>query len=330
MGDSLADILARLTVLTDNKQTAQMAPSTPRVRAINCKSFSIGQDWSSFSVYFRENVRAAHGLKQGDDDADQLDEACCSLIGSKLESGATLTAYLNLDDDIKNNWTDLNDLLTKLYINEEEKQLFLSNPESFKKGDLTMVAFKNELVRRVNLYQPELKTVDSEYQRQLVNRFICGIEDTKLQRKLRRYCKRDKLKIDDAFNFAVDYESTEFEEKGKEIAAVGNFHHSSAALATARPTTLAASSSTASLEIFPPVLDPDIAKNRQDIEELQVGHALLDDKLNQLENDMRTGFQRLESLIMASAEENATISITPSPKTSEAYPLFYAAASRRH
>ena len=62
MGDSLADILARLTVLTDNEQTAQTTPTAPRVRAINCKPFSIGQDWSSFSVYFRENVRAAHGL----------------------------------------------------------------------------------------------------------------------------------------------------------------------------------------------------------------------------------------------------------------------------
>ena len=117
MGDSLADILARLTVLSDNEQTAQTAPATPRVRMINCKPFSIGQDWNSFKVYYRENVRAAHGLKHGDDDADQLDEACCSFIGSKLEPGATLTAYLGLDDDVKNNWDDLTDALTKLYTN---------------------------------------------------------------------------------------------------------------------------------------------------------------------------------------------------------------------
>ena len=95
MGDSLADILARLTVLTDNEQTAQTTPAAPTVRAINCKPFCIGQDWTSFKGHFRENVRAAHNLKHGDDDADQLDDACCSFIGSKLEPGSTLRAYLN-------------------------------------------------------------------------------------------------------------------------------------------------------------------------------------------------------------------------------------------
>ena len=188
-----------------------------------------------------------------------------------------------------------------------------------------MVAFKNELVRRVNLYQPELKTVDSEYQRQLVNRFICGIEDTKLQRKLRRHCKRDKLKIDEAFNFAVDYESTEYEEKGLEIAATEN-HNSESYHFTKKP--LAAAASSASMEIFGPVLDPDIARNRQDIEELQVGHALLDTKISQLENDMKAGFQHLEALIIAQTEsENASASTPPS--SSETYPLFYAATARR-
>ena len=86
MGESLADILARLTVLTDNEQTAQTMLTAPRVRAINCTTFCIGQDWNAFKVYYRENVRAAHGLKHGEDNAEQLDEACCSFIGSKHAS----------------------------------------------------------------------------------------------------------------------------------------------------------------------------------------------------------------------------------------------------
>ena len=109
MPESLADILARLTVLTD-AQAAPPAPTTPprpKARAINCKTFCIGQEWGTFKDYFRENVRAAHGLTHGDDDADELDEACCNFIGSKLEPGATMTAYQNLSDDIKNDWEDL-------------------------------------------------------------------------------------------------------------------------------------------------------------------------------------------------------------------------------
>ena len=106
MTDSLADILARLTVLTDG-QTAPSTPPRPRVRAINCGTFCMGQDWETFRDYYRENVRAAHGLTHGDDDADELDEACCNFIGSKLEPGATMTAYQNLSDDIKNDWVDL-------------------------------------------------------------------------------------------------------------------------------------------------------------------------------------------------------------------------------
>ena len=90
-------------------------------------------------------MRAAHGLTHGDDDADELDEACCNFIGSKLEPGATMTAYQNLSNDIKNDWDDLEEALAKLFVNEEQRQLFLSNPDSFKRGNLTLIAFQNEL-----------------------------------------------------------------------------------------------------------------------------------------------------------------------------------------
>ena len=39
---------------------APAAPPAPRVRAINCKSYKIGEDWSHFVDYFRENVRSAY------------------------------------------------------------------------------------------------------------------------------------------------------------------------------------------------------------------------------------------------------------------------------
>ena len=302
MPDSLADILARLTVLTDTQAAAPPAPMTPLrpvLRAINCKTFCIGQQWGTFKDYFRENVRAAHRLTHGDEDADKLDKACCNFIGSKLEPGATMTAYQSLSDDIKDDWEDLEAELAKLFVNEEQKRIFLSNVGSFKRGDQTLIAYRNELERRVNSYQPDLKNVAIEYQRQLVQRFIEGIDDVKLKKKLHCHCKREKTHIDKAFQFAVDYEASEFEEKGKELAANGGANLAAAAALTS-PT--AASSSLAYYDI-----DPEIEANRRDIEELQVEQVLLDDKITQLQSDMRAGFKRIESLIVAkaNAESNA-------------------------
>ena len=187
----------------------------PRVRAINCKTYKIGQDWGHFVDYFRENVRSAYQYQPTD---PLLDRACCDWIASRLEVGATQSAYQNLDDDTKTDWPELRDALAKLYVNEEEKQLFLANPGGYKKGTQTLMEYKNELVRLVNLYQPELQGVDVEYQRSLVLRFIEGIEDMVLQKKLRFHCKR-RMNIETAYEFAVDYESTETEVKVREIAA---------------------------------------------------------------------------------------------------------------
>ena len=211
--DVIARALAQLATLQDRSANALAAP---RVRAINCKSYKIGEDWNHYSMYFRENIRATYGYAHG---VPALDAACCSWIGSKLDAGPTLTAYEGLSAAVKNDWTQLNNALALLYVNEEEKQSFLANVGGFKKGSQSLMAYKNELSRLVNLYQPELHTVDTEYQRQLVERFIGGLEDTKLQKKLRFHCRRDKNRIEDAFEYAVDYEATEVEEKAKELAS---------------------------------------------------------------------------------------------------------------
>ena len=310
--DTLANILARLTTLTENQAqnnaqpAAPPAPATPRVRAINCKTFCIGQDWGTYSDYLRENIRAAYNLANGD--KDPLDAACCSWVGSKLEPGPTLTVYQSLADDIKNNWDRLNDELADLYVDEEQRQLFLANPGAFKKGAQTWVAYKNELVRRVNKYQPTLKNVDTEFQRQLVERFIAGIEDAKLQRKLRRHCRRDKLNIEAAFEYAVDYESTELEEKGKELAAAARMQPFAAA---SHPPPFAAAAAAAveganpsSVRILERSIDPNIQANRLAIEQLKAGQAELNDRVDIMKKEMTEGFKNLEFLITATHEIN--------------------------
>ena len=218
MGDANAmDIIARAVAqLALNQERQDAALSVPRVRAINCKSYQLGQDWGQYADYFRENVRAAYGYAHGD---VALDEACCSWIGSKLAAGPTMTAYEGLSDAVKGNWEQLSAELSHLYVNEEEKQGFLSDTAWFKRGTQSLIIYKNELISRVNLYQPELKRVPLEYQRQLVDRFISGLDEDRLRRKLRFHCRRNRMTIEHAYEYAVDYESAEAEAKARENVA---------------------------------------------------------------------------------------------------------------
>ena len=209
--DAIARALAQMTFI----QERQVAAATvPRVHAINCKMYKLDQNWRHYSSYFRENVRAAYGYAHGD---QALNDACCSWIGSKLTAGATLAVYENLPDNIKSDWEQLDAELSRLYVNEEEKQSFLSDVAWFKRGDQSLMIYKNELISRLNLYQPDLRQVDAEYQRQLVDRFISGLDDDRLRRKLRFHCRRERMAINHAYEYAIDYESTEAESRAKEI-----------------------------------------------------------------------------------------------------------------
>ena len=294
--DVLVELLARLT-------TAQTA--APRIRTINCKSYKIGEDWSVFESYFRENVKAAYQYPAAD---ARLDDACCAWIGSKLEPGPTLTAYQNLDDATRNDWDDLRMKLAELYCNEEEKQLFLAHPGGYKKGNKSLMEYKNELVRLVDLYQPDLKNVGVEYQRQLVTRFIEGIEDTTLQRKLRFYCKR-KQTIEDAYEYAVDYESTETETRAKEIAATSRSvlgatgtSASSATSASAGASSYkhtGAEASPASLRILERSVDPKVKALELGLEQVKAGLAKTNDDMATMQKTVTSGFEELKSMMTA-------------------------------
>ena len=289
--DPMAVVARALTQLAQLQDRSANALAAPRVRAINCKSFKIPDDWNNYSVYFRENIRATYGYAHGD---PALNTACCSWIGSKLEAGPTLTAYESLAADIKNDWVRLNNELAILYVNEEEKQSFLANVGGFKKGSQSLLAYKNELTRLVNLYQPELHTVATEYQRQLVDRFIGGLDDPELQKKLRFHCRRDKMTIDVAFEFAVDYEATEVEEKAKELASSARAHVT-AAVAKAPNFSSANSvgslassslSSSAPMKILERSVDPKIKANEIAIEQIKAAQAKTDDSIDIMRKEM--------------------------------------------
>ena len=217
MGDSngaLNDIAAAL----DQLNSLQIGNSNiPQVRSVPCHCYTIGQDFITFCDYFCENVRTAYNYPIGD---LRLDDAFCTWIGAKLEMGPTLNIYSSLPAATKSDWPVLRAELSRLFMNEEEKQRFLANPGSFPKGSRTFLDYRNELVRLVGLYQPNLVQIPSEYQRQLVERFVCGLDDPELQRRLRFHCRRDKMNIDHAYEYAVDYESSKDTAEGNSVAAL--------------------------------------------------------------------------------------------------------------
>ena len=205
MGD---DAIRALTEAFRDMMADRAADPRPtRVRTVNCRSYKMGEEWNSYKVYFRENVRASFGYTSAQ--MDELNAACCQWIATKLEPGATLTAYDSLSDRTKANWTDLDQQLTEAFSDEADKQLFLSGTDTFKRGNQTLLEYRNELKRRMEAYQPDLVRVDTEFQRQAVRRFIDGLDDAELKGKLRFHCRRMRETLEEAYVFALDWEASE-------------------------------------------------------------------------------------------------------------------------
>ena len=212
-GAAARDPIMMLTRLMEQMVTARV--ERPRPKAIQCRMYKLKDSWPDFATHFVQCVKAAYAFTLPDDQA-ALDEACVSWLPSKLEPGPTLVAYDALDADIKANWLDLVNALKEAFDDDTERELFLADVAAFRRGQKGLVEYKNELLRRMKLYQPGLSDVPTEFQRQAVGRFIEGMDDAELKRKLRRHCKRLKLNIEEAFNFAVDYEASTLQTKIRE------------------------------------------------------------------------------------------------------------------
>ena len=92
----------------------------------------------------------------------------------------------------------------------------LADVSSFKRGDKSLVQYKNDLKRLMNTYLPELSRVPAEFERQATTRFIEGLEDDELKKLLRRHCKRDRQTLEEAYLFTVDYESSDLQTRIRE------------------------------------------------------------------------------------------------------------------
>ena len=203
-------------------------------------------------------------------------------------------------------------------MNEEEKQKFLGNPASFQKGTQTFLQYRNEIVRLVGLYQPGIVGVPSEYQRQLVERFICGLNDAELQRKLRFHCRRDKMTIEHAYEFAVDYESSKVKNDSvKTVAASAKVSTPTLMAATRHPhAPRSPRQSQQQAAVCSYQVDTDIdyiQQNSAAIEELKAGQAQLEEEFSAFQQYVIDRFDHIESLILGQATQQPSHPSAVSP-----------------
>ena len=218
MGNTLTQLLRRL-VVSEERRTAA---GPPRPKAINCRSFKIGENFPNFVTHFKQCIKAAYGHSLPRDTVEFY-EACMVWLPTKLEPGPTLMAYESLPDAKKRTWTAIETALTDLFADETEKETFLADQGSFKRGSKSLIEYKNELMRLMNTYQPTLATVPDEFERQATTRFIEGLADEEVKKELRKYCKRDKMTVEHAYHYTVDHESSELQTRIRsgEMALLG-------------------------------------------------------------------------------------------------------------
>ena len=239
---SVFELLRRLTIAETRR--ANMGP--PRPKAINCSTYTLGENFENFATHFRHSVKAAYDYKLPRDE-DQLDEACIQWIATKLKPGPTLITYESLPTAKKISWKDTRDALTEAFSDETEKETFLADQASFRRGDKSLVQYKNELLRLMKVYLPNLQGVPEEFQRQATTRFIEGLDDDELKKLLRRHCKRERMTLEAAYLFTVDHESSELQTRIRDGDATAAFSKKTlGATADVRPKVLSRSSSSSS------------------------------------------------------------------------------------
>ena len=207
--DAMTALLRQL-VLNDTRRAGNNRP-----KAINSRTFTCGQDFPNFITHFRQCVKAAYNFTLPADEA-ALNQACITWLPTKLEPGPTLITYESLTAAKKADWNQTVEALTDAFEDESEKEIFLADQASFKRGDKSLVQYKNELMRLMQTYLPDLVGVPEEFQRQACTRFIEGLDNDELKRLLRRNCRRTKNTLEEAYLFTVDYESSDLQTKIRE------------------------------------------------------------------------------------------------------------------
>ena len=125
-----------------------------------------------------------------------------------MEAGASLSTFKGLNDAVKASWSAVNIALRDAFQDEAEKELFMNNVAYFRREQRSLIEYRTELQRKMDLYFPSLKTIPAELQRQTTIRFIEGLAGDKIKAKLRRHCRKERCTIETAYQYVCDYESS--------------------------------------------------------------------------------------------------------------------------
>ena len=181
------------------------APRQQTTKSIPCETYKSGQDFDLWVVTFIDNVRAVNGLTATD---ARLNNLCLNWISTKLEVGPTRSVYDNLPQTAKANWPALKQALSDAYKDESEEILFLSRDDAWKRNGMPLIDFKNGLLHRMQKYQPDLKTVQGEWDRTAVRRFRAGLQNPYLEAHILMSCVGNNNNLDHAYSVAANYENT--------------------------------------------------------------------------------------------------------------------------
>ena len=224
-----------------NPQVHQPPPQrrqTVKPKAINCRMYKIGENFPSFVSHFRECLKAAYDFRLPTDQAE-WDTASLTWLPSKLDPGPTLSAYESLDDTTKSTWAAVKAALETAFSDETEKECFLNDIGYLQRGSKSLIEYKNEILRLMNAHLANLKAVPAEFERQATARFIEGLSEERLRRKLRHHCKRDKNTLNEAYQYVVDYEASNVQSRIREGETVAMVNNGMSALERTTPKILA-------------------------------------------------------------------------------------------
>ena len=181
-------------------------PRPLTVKNLPGDNFKSGQDFELFVVGFVDNVRVAHGLATDD---QRIPGLCLNWIPCKLELGATRAVYDNLPDTVKGDWTQLRAALSRAFKDEGEEIFFLSRDDAWKRTPgMSLIDYKNGLLHRLRKFQPDLKSIQGEWDRACVRRFRVGLQNPVLEAHILMNATGPNHNLDYAYQIAANYENT--------------------------------------------------------------------------------------------------------------------------